>query len=116
MNSKTKQRWLVGSLTAALTVSLLGNGLLWYSLHGWFRFQTDNAILSKGPEARMVMTSRRLLDEGDLDGVRKHLGFMLQAHTDYLRIVVEDDETPERIRNHAAGLLAKIEDGSLLDR
>ena len=48
-------------------------------------------------EARMVLTTRRLLDEGDLDGVRKHLGFMLQAHTDYLRIVVENDETPERI-------------------
>lgn len=116
MNPKTKQRWLVGSLAAALTVSLLGNGLLWYALHDWFRFQTNSAILSKGPEARMVMTTRRLLDEGDLDGVRKHLGFMLQAHTDYLRIVVEEDETPERMRSHAAELLAKIEDGSLLDR
>lgn len=115
MYPNRKHKWIDATLAVMLTASLAGNWFQWRSLEGWLRVQSNSAVVSAGSEARMVMTTRRLLDEGDLEGVDKHLGFMLQGHTDFLRIVAENDDGPERRRDQAAELLAKIEDGTLLD-
>lgn len=110
----SKQTWLVVALTVGLAASLGGNWYLWRGLTGWLEFQAGNELISTQSEARMVMVTQRLFEEGDEEGVRKHLGFMLEGQIVRLKAVIEYDTHPRR-REKAADILASIEDGSILD-
>ena len=108
-----KQTWLVIVLAVGLVMSLVGNWYLWRGFTGWMELDAVNAILSTEGEARLIMVTQKLHEEGRREEVSKHLGFMLAGETDYLELVIQHDGDARR-RERAAAILASIEDGSIL--
>jgi hypothetical protein len=50
-----------------------------------------------------------------MDGVSKYIDKLIDLQVGHLKIRAEDEGSPDRIRSHAAEVIASIEDGSLLD-
>jgi hypothetical protein len=110
----TKQTWLMVVLAVALLASLVGNWYLWRGLTGWWDFAAANALTSAESEARLILVTQKLHEEGRREEVSKHLGFMLAGQTAHLEAVVQHDNNARR-REQATKILASIEDGSILD-
>lgn len=51
-------------IAVALLVSLVGNWYLWRGLTGWWEFELANALPSAESEARLIMVTQKLHEEG----------------------------------------------------